>query len=700
MREEEEEAKRKSAVAPAGKNPKKVTPVKKSVAEGGVTEQPEEAYGEKEVENYLSHEWEKARDMEYYKYFFQFVDLNNILTVDMNAVFDKKKKKKTTESKKKRKKAKKAAAAAAAAAAAGGETHTTKAFDVFEGDDDDIATIKAESELVFASKEETKEKTEEESVGKPAVRKNSQPVETVNKSEEILENETAPKEELLLPLPPKKEPEIEASIPEAKEVSSEIKPTSAEAKEPSPEAKTASPELKEVPQATEISSDLPCAPEPLPVPIQKFSTKPATVKPKEKKKLDPAFLKATKAEYEELKKSAAKFFSEKTGSLASSAAGKQKKGSKKKKKKNLAPEPTSDTQSPSINMASEKSDRPPSEVTVASSETGTRKMSSASCASTNGGGEQSWPRKHSGDFHGKDKGKFLRYRRKDQAGRERFKEIATQTHGEFGWQNYPCPTPPPVVPPVAEMLVAPTQLGPQPILVCMPIYLDPKQFEVAELLNPEIEAAVKRITEYNLTMRPLCEVIKGRIEQIAQSVFSDSGTAGSIKTALYGSMAAGLALPSSDIDIAVLGVRSADGLEKLGEILAGEGFVKDCKVIATARVPVIKLVVDVNKLSGTLKEVKCGITEIKVDVTMDIEAEDMVTTSEEVGVPGKPKVSLVRNGVRFVEWVQTKLKEIPALKPVVLIMKMLLASNRLNVPYHGSNFFRFFFDKDRKNQKL
>ncbi len=66
--------------------------------------------------------------------------------------------------------------------------------------------------------------------------------------------------------------------------------------------------------------------------------------------------------------------------------------------------------------------------------------------------------------------------------------------------------------------------------------------------------------------------------------------------AVYGSMATGLALETSDLDLAVCGLRVLDkgelltALQKIRAALAGKDFLAECQVIETARVPVIKLV--------------------------------------------------------------------------------------------------------------
>ena len=403
----------------------------------------------------------------------------------------------------------------------------------------------------------------------------------------------------------------------------------------------------------------------------------------EKKKHEAAFDKMMKEEYEKLRKAALKIFSEKTGAAPPPVNHKPKKSAKKKKKKPSSAAGTTET---ALNQTSTDKAEVPAfetnqETTLTSTETNLRKVSSASCSSMSPqqnshkapAAETRW-RKHSGDFR-ENRGRGYRYRRKGN----HFKETAAgpspylgepigefaalgcencvpdvelQRYNAIGSENY-CP-----------------EIDPQPGVISVPFYLDPRRAEIAEVLNGEIISTIHKIEEYNNSLKWVCELVQGRIQTVARGVFRSSEN---VKTALYGSMAAGLALPSSDIDVAVLGVPVEGRLEELGEVLAKEAYVTDCKVISTARVPVIKLVISLAKL-----DVKSVVSEIKVDVTIDTVSEEEESTTR--------RVSLVKNGVMFVEWIQTKLKEIPGLKEVVLIMKMLLADNKFNVPYHGKVF--------------
>ena len=69
-----------------------------------------------------------------------------------------------------------------------------------------------------------------------------------------------------------------------------------------------------------------------------------------------------------------------------------------------------------------------------------------------------------------------------------------------------------------------------------------------------------------------------------------------IKAVLYGSIANGLAIRSSDIDIAICGLTDCGQLQRvtymqmLGYSFQSQPLVQSCATIVTSRVPVIKLV--------------------------------------------------------------------------------------------------------------
>ncbi len=65
---------------------------------------------------------------------------------------------------------------------------------------------------------------------------------------------------------------------------------------------------------------------------------------------------------------------------------------------------------------------------------------------------------------------------------------------------------------------------------------------------------------------------------------------------MYGSMATGLVYESSDLDLAICGLPLSTkdelqlSIEKLSSKLSSDPWIASCQPIATARVPIIKLV--------------------------------------------------------------------------------------------------------------
>jgi len=143
-----------------------------------------------------------------------------------------------------------------------------------------------------------------------------------------------------------------------------------------------------------------------------------------------------------------------------------------------------------------------------------------------------------------------------------------------------------------------------------------------------------------------------------------------LRTIVYGSTASGLALEGSDIDIAIQNLKvfskeqCLDLLHKLKNNLSSLPYVKDCKEINAVKVPVIKLLLNINKMGINNEN-----TEMKVDITIDDSTESMH--------------SYVLYGIFFTNWVIQKLKEFTHLKALVLLLKKLLSMHGLNIPYHG-----------------
>ncbi|GAB2277947.1 hypothetical protein Dimus_012646 [Dionaea muscipula] len=118
---------------------------------------------------------------------------------------------------------------------------------------------------------------------------------------------------------------------------------------------------------------------------------------------------------------------------------------------------------------------------------------------------------------------------------------------------------------------------------------------------------------------------------------------------VFGSFKTGLYLPSSDIDIVILGsnIRTPRiGLQALSRALSQRGIAKQMQVIAKARVPIVKFV---EKKSG-----------VAFDVSFDVD-----------------------NGPKAAEYIKDAILKIPPLRPLCLILKVFLQQRELNEVYSG-----------------
>ncbi|GAB2229923.1 hypothetical protein Droror1_Dr00014179 [Drosera rotundifolia] len=118
---------------------------------------------------------------------------------------------------------------------------------------------------------------------------------------------------------------------------------------------------------------------------------------------------------------------------------------------------------------------------------------------------------------------------------------------------------------------------------------------------------------------------------------------------VFGSFKTGLYLPSSDIDVVILGSNIKKpqlGLQALSRALSQRGIAKQIQVIGKARVPIIKFV---EKTSG-----------VSFDVSFDAD-----------------------NGPKAAEYIKDAIVRIPPLRPLCLILKVFLQQRELNEVYSG-----------------
>lgn len=121
------------------------------------------------------------------------------------------------------------------------------------------------------------------------------------------------------------------------------------------------------------------------------------------------------------------------------------------------------------------------------------------------------------------------------------------------------------------------------------------------------------------------------------------------KVEVFGSFQTGLYLPTSDIDVVILGSgipKPQLGLQALSRALSQKGIARKIQVIGKARVPIIKFV---EKQSG-----------ISFDISFD-----------------------VQNGPKAAGFIKGAISKWPPLRPLCLILKVFLQQRELNEVYSG-----------------
>ena len=136
---------------------------------------------------------------------------------------------------------------------------------------------------------------------------------------------------------------------------------------------------------------------------------------------------------------------------------------------------------------------------------------------------------------------------------------------------------------------------------------------------------------------------------------------------IFGSYATRLALPTSDLDLAVVNAgfsreETASAVHSLAEVLPVYKWAVHVQPITTASVPVVKLTVDPHFFGGELKDY------VKVDISFEDQSE---------GVEGK------HVGLMAVTWVKEMLAEYPFAQELVLCLKQVLYLQGLHSAYLG-----------------
>ena len=139
---------------------------------------------------------------------------------------------------------------------------------------------------------------------------------------------------------------------------------------------------------------------------------------------------------------------------------------------------------------------------------------------------------------------------------------------------------------------------------------------------------------------------------------------------LFGSHATGLAIQSSDIDLAVIGIEFSnrkalqDACVSLGKALESLTFVISCKTIITATIPVIKLQTDLKTYSG-------------------------VSSLEMIDITFIDNVNCTHFGLEAVSFTRDLLILLPHIQYLAIVLKNFLYSINLNSAYHGNLYIRW-----------
>eukprot|EP01022_Parablepharisma_sp_SALTPOND_P027806 TRINITY_DN67_c0_g1_i1.p1 TRINITY_DN67_c0_g1~~TRINITY_DN67_c0_g1_i1.p1 ORF type:complete len:1062 (-),score=106.09 TRINITY_DN67_c0_g1_i1:1462-4647(-) len=182
-------------------------------------------------------------------------------------------------------------------------------------------------------------------------------------------------------------------------------------------------------------------------------------------------------------------------------------------------------------------------------------------------------------------------------------------------------------------------------------------------ITDEINAICKNLQQYKKRQEPYRKQLISTLERKIKSTF---GAETSIQ--LYGSTQSNLAIECSDIDIGITGLSlyshqdAEESILKLETVIKSEPYIRATESITTARVPVLKLSADMNKLFEGEKLENFQ----KVDIV----------ASDQHYYP-------VERGVQTTEFSKALLKRFKFLREVTVVLKKLLAKQELNVPYKG-----------------
>lgn len=226
-----------------------------------------------------------------------------------------------------------------------------------------------------------------------------------------------------------------------------------------------------------------------------------------------------------------------------------------------------------------------------------------------------------------------------------------------------------------------------------------------EILSREIDEEAEKITTQVNMIRDYRFDIKNQIEKIAIDTFSRNHS--NVQANIYGSVATGLALPESDIDIVITGVNSFgskdDQLAHISKLydnilsFFNDKILISTKKILQTQVPIIKLTFSLEdyynervriqeegyeqEQTSKLESDHTALPYIDFDSLNSINphlknlAVDISMCDSFNGVD--------HQGIKAAFYVEQNLNQFPILRSVCLMLKKLLVSKGLNDPYTG-----------------
>lgn len=186
-------------------------------------------------------------------------------------------------------------------------------------------------------------------------------------------------------------------------------------------------------------------------------------------------------------------------------------------------------------------------------------------------------------------------------------------------------------------------------------------------LNREIYYEASKCRAFVTKMMPFCHSVRDNIKNVAAKTFNSKD----ICAHIYGSMATSLALPESDLDIIISGLNVLDreqtirAIQSLSKELSRLNYVISCKDIITARVPLIKLVINLRKLNK-----QRVFRQLHVDVTIVNYGDDSLPTP---------------HPILCAKWINQLARSSPHFKPITLMLKKLVKSKSLDKPFIGDS---------------